>query len=616
MKITEFEKGGVTQQQLDALESVLDKVFAKLGIDVEFTRHFLDRVNDERNVHPISIKELGMLFKKEFIKWGKPIAQMGPDAQAVMKDLETDINIPFVLQWNDRKGELELIAKTVMRKKNFKTSNKEFPVESQLNENPLVAVAMRILAKKGIKIAKHVIQGIIKNSPPGASPEQIAATIAKGVAAGGAATTIAKKTKDALDNKEIAQEQQSIGSKINFPGMQGKTVTPTATQAPKPQPKKPRNRFDKIVNWAKGLFDEDLNEDFGSIPPLVDLIVMAVLAQTTVGAMKIMWKTALKTGKGIKSLRKLQKAAMRSGEKVADFALGEATREEMIAAVRSGQEKEFYKAAIQALHRLIQSKGDRQSIRGYAFDISRAFAGIDSKKLIDMYKAQYESIQERDVKQSNPLVVLDKISDRSDIKPFPVKFYDGETISVNSKQAKRFMDVYYRMEPEQKDIVHKYIKTKKGFMQAIKNLNITECWKDTNLNEGYKLQLERDNDMYVLHITDNDTGKRTEVRGKSGYESGNYDADDKLHQLLDRIGKASNISDLMNGEVVGINPKHPDGASAKKHADTAFNEAAGVGRVVKGVNTTVDVGPNEIIKQVKKYGNDVDRDGFPKKRLK
>jgi hypothetical protein len=539
MKITEFEKGGVTQQQLDALESVLDKVFAKLGIDVEFTRHFLDRVNDERNVHPISIKELGMLFKKEFIKWGKPIAQMGPDAQAVMKDLETDINIPFVLQWNDRKGELELIAKTVMRKKNFKTSNKEFPVE-----------------------------------------------------------------------------QQSIGSQINFPGMQGKTVTPTATQAPKPQPKKPRNRFDKIINWAKGLFDEDLNEDFGSIPPLVDLIVMAVLAQTTVGAMKVMWKTALKTGKGIKSLRKLQKAAMRSGEKVADFALGEATREEMIAAVRSGQEKEFYKAAIQALHRLIQSKGDKQSIRGYAFDISRAFAGIDSKKLIDMYKAQYESIQERDVKQSNPLVVLDKISDRSDTKPFPVKFYDGETISVNSKQAKRFMDVYYRMEPEQKDIVHKYIKTKKGFMQAIKNLNITEGWKDTNLNEGYKLQLERDNDMYILHITDNDTGKRTEVRGKSGYESGNYDADDKLHQLLDRIGKASNISDLMNGEVVGINPKHPDGANAKKHADKAFNEAAGVGRVVKGVNTTVDVGPNEIIKQVKKYGNDVDRDGFPKKRLR
>src|SRR6056300_32423 len=76
-------------------------------------------------------------------------------------------------------------------------------------------------------------------------------------------------------------------------------------------------------------------------------------------------------------------------------------------------------------------------------------------------------------------------------------------------------------------------------------------------NEGYKLQLERDADMYVLHITDTASGKRTEVRGKKGYESGNYDANDKLHQLLDRVGKAANISDLMNGEVVGINPKHP-----------------------------------------------------------
>jgi ribosomal protein S18 acetylase RimI-like enzyme len=92
------------------------------------------------------------------------------------------------------------------------------------------------------------------------------------------------------------------------------------------------------------------------------------------------------------------------------------------------------------------------------------------------------------------------------------------------------------------------------------------------MQEGYRLQLERGTDMDVLHITDTTTGKRTEVRGKPDYERA-YDPTDKLHQLLDKIGKASNISDLINGEVVGINPKHPDGSSAKKHADTAFNEA-------------------------------------------
>ena len=123
MRITEVDQK-VTQIQLDTLEKALDKVFSRVGIDVEFTRHFLDRVNDERNVRQITLSELGQLFKKEFIKYGKPIAQLGPDAEAVMKDMSSDINIPFALDWNRDSGMLELVAKTVMRKKNFSTPNK------------------------------------------------------------------------------------------------------------------------------------------------------------------------------------------------------------------------------------------------------------------------------------------------------------------------------------------------------------------------------------------------------------------------------------------------------------------------------------------------------------
>jgi len=133
MRMNEIDNA-VTQIQINALEKALDKVFAQVGIDVEFTRHFLDRVNDERNVKQITLSELGQLFKKEFIKFGKPIAQLGPDQQAVMKDLSSDINLPFALEWNPKTGMLELIAKTVMRKKNFATSNKEFAVESLIME--------------------------------------------------------------------------------------------------------------------------------------------------------------------------------------------------------------------------------------------------------------------------------------------------------------------------------------------------------------------------------------------------------------------------------------------------------------------------------------------------
>jgi len=185
MRINEVDQE-VTQAQLNALESVLDRVFKPLGIDVEFTRHFLDRVNDERNIKQITISELAMLFKKEYQKWGKPIAQLGPDAEAVMKDMSSDINVPFALDWNRDTGMLELVAKTVMRKKNFRTPNKEFPVESRLDENPIVGMIVKMLAKQGVKVARSVIQQAIKHMPAGAGPDAVAQTVLKGVAVGNA----------------------------------------------------------------------------------------------------------------------------------------------------------------------------------------------------------------------------------------------------------------------------------------------------------------------------------------------------------------------------------------------------------------------------------------------
>jgi hypothetical protein len=118
----------ITQSQLDALEAAADKIFGKLGIDIEFTRHFLDRVNDERNIKQITLRELGTILAKEYRRWGRTIAKLPFDSQAVMKDLSNELNIPFVLN-KDGKGK-DLVAKTIMRKKNFNTSDREFPVES------------------------------------------------------------------------------------------------------------------------------------------------------------------------------------------------------------------------------------------------------------------------------------------------------------------------------------------------------------------------------------------------------------------------------------------------------------------------------------------------------
>ena len=117
----------VSKSDLDQVEKYADKLFAAVGIDVEFTRHFLDRVNDERNKKPINTAELIRLFRLTYKKHGKKIPKMGPDAQAVIHDMETDVNMPFVLNV-DKSGMLDMVAKTVMRKKDFKTSNPKLNV--------------------------------------------------------------------------------------------------------------------------------------------------------------------------------------------------------------------------------------------------------------------------------------------------------------------------------------------------------------------------------------------------------------------------------------------------------------------------------------------------------
>jgi len=119
----------VTAVDMKQLETFADRIFADVGIDVEFTKHFMDRVNSERNEKPIVPAELTRLFKQERKRYGKPIAQMGPDSEAVMRDLQTDINVPFALVLDKDNDELDLIAKTVMRKKNFDTPNRVFTVE-------------------------------------------------------------------------------------------------------------------------------------------------------------------------------------------------------------------------------------------------------------------------------------------------------------------------------------------------------------------------------------------------------------------------------------------------------------------------------------------------------
>jgi hypothetical protein len=122
----------VSQKQLNDLEKFGDRLLAKFDIDIEFTRHFADRMNDTRNNPAISVSELQRLFKKIAKEKGVNIKKHG-DSEAVLKDIQSDLNLPVVI--NYKNGEFEVVNKTIMRKKDFKTTSPVVKYESTIHED-------------------------------------------------------------------------------------------------------------------------------------------------------------------------------------------------------------------------------------------------------------------------------------------------------------------------------------------------------------------------------------------------------------------------------------------------------------------------------------------------
>jgi nicotinic acid mononucleotide adenylyltransferase len=119
----------VTAKQIQDLEKFGDRLLQKFDIDIEFTRHFADRMNDKRNNPEIKVSEIQKLFKKIAKGKGSNIKQ-NPDTEVVLKDMQADLNLPVAIKYDKNKDEFEVVNKTIMRKKDFKTSNKVLNYES------------------------------------------------------------------------------------------------------------------------------------------------------------------------------------------------------------------------------------------------------------------------------------------------------------------------------------------------------------------------------------------------------------------------------------------------------------------------------------------------------
>lgn len=93
-------------------------------IDVVLTgKHFLERLVDKRNQKPISAAELTGFFKRLSRKKNEFVEFLKKYGEIVASDNRTKINIPFMQKAN------KAIAKTIMRKDDFKTSDPELKFE-------------------------------------------------------------------------------------------------------------------------------------------------------------------------------------------------------------------------------------------------------------------------------------------------------------------------------------------------------------------------------------------------------------------------------------------------------------------------------------------------------
>jgi len=133
--LEEFKSEGLlTEIPMDDLIQIDKYADKQLNpVDVVITdKHFMDRLVDPRNKKPISFAELIGFFKRLGDKKDEFVEFLRKYGEVVAKDKRTDINIPFMRMAN------KAIAKTIMRKADFKTPSPELKLEAQsVNGNPV-----------------------------------------------------------------------------------------------------------------------------------------------------------------------------------------------------------------------------------------------------------------------------------------------------------------------------------------------------------------------------------------------------------------------------------------------------------------------------------------------
>ena len=244
-------------------------------------------------------------------------------------------------------------------------------------------------------------------------------------------------------------------------------------------------------------------------------------------------------------------------------------------------------------------------------------------------KDKFDNKKKKQTKSSDgPSIPQAEMTEEENSTPEVYVDMDGVLVDFFTEWAKLMKVKTYRDIP------------KRDIPKALKKIvNTPNFWEDLPALAGYKELLSTIKKLKgkykilsspLANDPNVDPGKREWVRRNLGFfkpeqviidhnkQKYATQSDGTPNLLIDDFGK--NVKAWQSAGGIAI--KHHTSTTndtvnaINKVFSNTVNETGGVGRVVPGINTTVDVGPNEIIKQAKKFGNDVNKDGFPKKLLR
>ena len=144
-----FNADFITKGDVEFVDDMADRKLAPVDIDLS-GGHFFDRLNDPRNFPDISIDELEEFFDKLADEKEAFIEFLRKYKDVVVKDTESNLNIPFMKKAN------KAIAKTIMRKKNFKTPNVVLPLDEGRYDAEVTMISRMIINYFKDAIGKEV----------------------------------------------------------------------------------------------------------------------------------------------------------------------------------------------------------------------------------------------------------------------------------------------------------------------------------------------------------------------------------------------------------------------------------------------------------------------------